>query len=464
MRTGRHCCRCFSSTSSEPGTKKKNLLGFPLGLLEAEFSAIGISKARAKEAFLCLYKHGERDILKFSALSTAVKFKLNEHFHVDWGCSHNVSVSEDGTIKRLTGFGCTDSCPHRAPRIAAPDNNSLSKCKPVEVETVYIPKPTTNLFRDHEWFAARFVNETTKLSPCNTPTNSPALHDFIANARKTSSLTPSESLLASFEGTGSACLSSQAGCSLTCSFCRTGAQDKSGLRNLSAAEIVGQLMLLKEGVGDYDAGIFHGNRAITNVVMMGMGEPLLNYRAVKAALLIMGDGNGLGYGRKRVTVSTSGIVPAIERLSVEAPVKLAVSLHAVTNELRDVLVPINKTYPLQQLLPVVERYSETVHERVMIEYVMLKGINDGVHDARELVRLLRNVRCTVNLIPFNPWKGSSYECSSVATIQGFSEILCNGALPCSIRWPRGRDIGAACGQLTSESKELRTKGAFGNCQ
>ncbi len=263
---------------------------------------------------------------------------------------------------------------------------------------------------------------------------------------------------------GTLCVSSQVGCTLTCSFCHTGTQKL--VRNLSAGEVLAQVMMARERLGDFPGGVRptdglvpHGEtRAITNIVMMGMGEPLYNYENVKKALLIASDGEGLSLSKRRITLSTSGVVPQIEPTGSEIGVMLAISLHAVRDELRDVLVPINKKWPLAELLEACRTYPGVSNaKRITFEYVMLKGINDSDADARELVRLLANIPAKINLIPFNPWPGSNYVCSDWDRIEAFADIVNRAGYASPVRTPRGRDIFAACGQLKSESERLKKK-------
>lgn len=254
------------------------------------------------------------------------------------------------------------------------------------------------------------------------------------------------------EDRGALCISSQVGCTLTCSFCHTGTQRL--VRNLTAGEIVGQIMVARDS---YDEWPSDGhNRKLTNIVMMGMGEPLYNFDEVSKALKIIMDEEGISISRRRITLSTSGVVPLIERCGEELGVGLAVSLHAVNDELRDILVPINKKFPIKELLDACRRYPGSSNaRRITFEYVMLDGINDSASDAKELARLLSDIPAKINLIPFNKWPGAEYECSSHHKIKRFSEILNERGLSAPIRMPRGRDIMAACGQLKSASKQIR---------
>lgn len=254
------------------------------------------------------------------------------------------------------------------------------------------------------------------------------------------------------EDRGALCVSSQVGCSLTCSFCHTGTQAL--VRNLGPGEIVAQLMAARDAIGEWPSPQSH--RMISNVVMMGMGEPLLNYDNVAKALRIIMDPEGISISRRRITLSTSGIVPLMNRCGEELGVNLAVSLHAVTNELRDELVPINRKFPLEQLLAACRAYPGANNaRRITFEYVMLKDVNDSLSDARELVRLLKGIPAKINLIPFNPWPGVAYQCSTNSAINAFAALLNDAGLSAPVRTPRGRDILAACGQLRTESLRSR---------
>lgn len=263
------------------------------------------------------------------------------------------------------------------------------------------------------------------------------------------------------EGRGTLCVSSQVGCTLTCSFCHTGTQKL--VRNLTAEEILSQLLLARDRLGDFPdrdtpAGAIVPNegRKVTNMVMMGMGEPLYNFENVKTALLIATDGDGLSLSKRRVTLSTSGIVPEIFRTGEEIGVMLAISLHAVKDDLRDMLVPINKKYPLKELLDACRKYPGLSNaRRITFEYVMLEGVNDTLEDAKELVRLLKGIPAKINLIPFNPWPGTNYQCSKWEEIEKFADFINAAGYASPIRTPRGRDILAACGQLKSDSERMR---------
>jgi 23S rRNA (adenine2503-C2)-methyltransferase len=265
------------------------------------------------------------------------------------------------------------------------------------------------------------------------------------------------------EGRGTLCLSSQVGCTLSCSFCHTGTQKL--VRNLTSEEIVGQILLARDRLGDHpgamplgEAAVPSTGRLVSNIVMMGMGEPLYNFDNVKEALIVAADGEGLGLSRRRITLSTSGVVPMIAKAGAEIGVMLAISLHAVRNDLRDILVPLNRKYPLEDLLAACRAYPGLSNaRRITFEYVMLKGVNDTPADARELVRLLAGIPAKINLIPFNPWPGTDYECSDWETIERFADIVNHAGYASPIRTPRGRDILAACGQLKSETERLRIR-------
>jgi len=253
---------------------------------------------------------------------------------------------------------------------------------------------------------------------------------------------------------GALCVSSQVGCTLNCTFCHTGTQRL--VRNLSAAEIVGQIMVVKDDLGEWPSN--RDDRQLSNIVFMGMGEPLYNLENVATAIDIMSDGEGIAISRRRITVSTSGIVPEMARLGQTTQAMLAISLHAVTDELRDILVPINRKYPLAELLQACRDYPGLSNaRRITFEYVMLDGVNDTKAEAHALLRLLKGIPAKINLIPFNPWPGAPYKCSPWERIEGFAEILMKAGYASPIRTPRGRDIGAACGQLKSESVKERKK-------
>ncbi|MFN9712160.1 MAG: 23S rRNA (adenine(2503)-C(2))-methyltransferase RlmN [Alphaproteobacteria bacterium] len=251
---------------------------------------------------------------------------------------------------------------------------------------------------------------------------------------------------------GALCVSSQVGCTLNCTFCHTGTQAL--VRNLTAAEIVAQVQVARDDLEEWPSP--KEDRRLTNIVFMGMGEPLYNLDHVAAAIDIIADNEGIAISRRRITVSTSGVVPELHDLGEKTQAMLAISLHATNDALRDVLVPLNKKYPLDQLMAGIRAYPGLSNaRRVTFEYVMLKGVNDTPSEAKALVQLLKGIPAKINLIPFNPWPGTAYECSSWSTIEAFAAILNRGGYASPIRTPRGRDILAACGQLKSESEKLR---------
>ncbi|WP_298324328.1 23S rRNA (adenine(2503)-C(2))-methyltransferase RlmN, partial [Asticcacaulis sp.] len=251
---------------------------------------------------------------------------------------------------------------------------------------------------------------------------------------------------------GALCVSSQVGCTLNCSFCHTGTQRL--VRNLTAAEIVAQVQVARDDLGEWPSP--KEDRRLSNIVFMGMGEPLYNLDNVADAIDIISDNEGIAISRRRITVSTSGVVPELDSLGKRTAAMLAISLHATNDELRDVLVPINKKYPLKDLMAAIRAYPDLSNaRRVTFEYVMLKGVNDSPAEARELIRLIKGIPAKINLIPFNPWPGTDYQCSDWRTIEAFAAILNKAGYASPIRTPRGRDILAACGQLKSESEKVR---------
>ena len=257
-----------------------------------------------------------------------------------------------------------------------------------------------------------------------------------------------------YDDRGAVCLSSQVGCTLSCRFCHTGTQTL--VRNLGAPEIIGQFMAARDSYGEWPSPRGETPRLLSTIVLMGMGEPLYNYVNVAKAMKIVMDGEGIGLSRRRITLSTSGVVPMMDRAGAELGVNLAVSLHAVTDELRDEIVPLNRKYPLADLLAACRRYPGSSNaRRITFEYIMLKGVNDSEAEARELVRLIAGMPAKVNLIPFNPWPGSKYEASGKAALDRFAGIVMAAGFAAPIRTPRGQDILAACGQLRTESKRER---------
>ena len=258
------------------------------------------------------------------------------------------------------------------------------------------------------------------------------------------------------EDRGAVCISSQVGCTLSCRFCHTGTQTL--VRNLGAPEIVGQFMAARDSYGEWPSPKGDTPRLLSTIVLMGMGEPLYNYANVAKAMKIVMDNEGIGLSRRRITLSTSGVVPMMDRAGAELGVCLAVSLHAVRDDLRDELVPLNRKYPIAELLAACRRYPGASNaRRITFEYVMLKGVNDSEADARELVRLIAGMPAKVNLIPFNPWPGTKYERSSRSAIDRFARIVNDAGYASPIRKPRGQDILAACGQLRTDGKRVRTR-------
>ena len=382
---------------------RPSLVGQNRAELRSMLAGIGLdereAKMRSAQLWNWIYHNGVTDFERMTNIQKGFRQKLADHFVLDRPEIVTEQVSADGTRKWLFRF--RDPLNPRVPS--------------VEVETVYIPEADR----------------------------------------------------------GTLCVSSQVGCTLTCSFCHTGTQKL--VRNLTAGEILGQILMARERLGDFPGGVRPDDgglvpaprgsggsegdsRAITNVVMMGMGEPLYNYDNVKQALLIASDEAGISLSKRRITLSTSGVVPQIEPTGREIGVMLAISLHAVRDELRDLLVPINKKWPLKELLQACRDYPGLSNaRRITFEYVMLRDINDSDADARELVRLLAGIPAKINLIPFNPWPGSNYECSTSERIERFADIVNRAGYASPVRTPRGRDIFAACGQLKSASERLTRK-------
>ncbi|MFO1118035.1 MAG: 23S rRNA (adenine(2503)-C(2))-methyltransferase RlmN [Beijerinckiaceae bacterium] len=352
-------------------------------------------RMRVNQLWNWMYFHGVRDFDAMLNVSKALRTRLADAYTLARPEVVSEQVSTDGTRKWLI----------RMPQID--EKNRAAKDKGVEIECVYIPESDR----------------------------------------------------------GTLCVSSQVGCTLTCSFCHTGTQKL--VRNLTTQEIVAQLVVAREKLGDFPGltpptdGLIpsgEGVRAVSNIVFMGMGEPLYNFDNVCDALGVLSDGDGLSLSKRRITVSTSGVVPQIGPLGDRSGAMLAISLHAVRDDLRDKLVPLNKKYNIAELLQACRDYPGASNaRRITFEYVMLKGINDSDAEARELVRLLKGVPAKINLIPFNPWPGAPYECSEWGRIEKFSDIVFNAGYASPVRTPRGRDILAACGQLKSETEKLRAR-------
>jgi 23S rRNA (adenine2503-C2)-methyltransferase len=392
------------AVATRPLVKAKSpLIGLSKGALAEALVGTGIgekeARMRSSQLWNWLYVNGVTDFEQMTNIGKGVRQTLADNFVLDRPEIVSEQVSSDGTRKWLFRF-------------RDPANPNMP---PVEVETVYIPE----------------------------------------------------------EDRGTLCVSSQVGCTLTCSFCHTGTQRL--VRNLTSGEILGQILMARQRLGDFPGGVRPDDgglvpaprgsggsegdsRAITNIVMMGMGEPLYNYDNVKEALLIASDGSGMSISKRRITLSTSGVVPYIEPTGREIDVMLAISLHAVRDDLRDLLVPINKKWPLKDLIAACRNYPGLSNaRRITFEYVMLADINDSDADARELVRLLAGIPAKINLIPFNPWPGTNYNCSSSERIERFADIVNKAGYASPVRTPRGRDIYAACGQLKSETERLSKK-------
>ena len=388
---------------------RRDLVGLSRAELAASIAAINEAPFRAKQLWHWIYHRGVTDFDRMSTIARPLQAKLAEHFVVDRPQTVTAQLSADSTQKFLFRFR---------------DGQ--------EAETVYIPSPE--------------------------------------------------------EDRGAVCISSQVGCTLSCRFCHTGTQTLT--RNLGAAEIVGQFMAARDAYAEWpDPGARNSPapnhaqprhakpnddkppdtrppdtkpndaspaRLLSNIVFMGMGEPLYNYVNVAKAITILMDNEGVALSRRRITLSTSGVVPMMDRAGTELGVNLAVSLHAVRDDLRDEIVPLNRKYPIKELLAACRRYPGASNaRRITFEYVMLHGVNDTPADAHELVRLIAGMPAKVNLIPFNPWPGSSYETSTPAAIDRFAKIVMDAGFASPVRSPRGRDILAACGQLRTESRRGR---------
>ena len=393
----------MTAFSAEPALEtppaKPSLLGLTRAQLATQLQTLDLPereiRMRVNQLWNWIYFHGVRDFDAMLNVSKVLRARLADHFTLARPEVVSEQVSSDGTRKWLIRMPQVDS------------KNRDAKDKGAEIECVYIPEADR----------------------------------------------------------GTLCVSSQVGCTLTCTFCHTGTQKL--VRNLTTQEIVAQLVVAREKLGDFpgltppDDGLIpsgEGVRAVSNVVFMGMGEPLYNLDNVCDALAIMTDGDGLSLSRRRITVSTSGVVPEISALGERSGAMLAISLHAVRDDLRNKLVPLNKKYDIAELLQACRDYPGASNaRRITFEYVMLKGVNDTDADARELVRLLKGIPAKINLIPFNPWPGAPYECSDWGRIEKFSDIVFNAGYASPVRTPRGRDILAACGQLKSETEKLRAR-------
>ena len=380
-----------------------NLLDFDVQQLTAWFAEQGEKPFRAKQVLRWIYRAGESDFDAMSDLAISLREKLKQIARVQAPSVIREELASDGTRKWLLDVGTGNA-----------------------VETVYIP-------------------EGDRESAADSPDSGEAVAS-ITSAGRSRFAGPSSRAPVRYRGT--LCVSTQAGCALDCAFCSTGKQGFN--RNLSTAEIIGQVWWANHELGkDSD-----GNWPITNVVLMGMGEPLLNFDHTVSALRLMLDDNAYGLSRRRVTVSTSGVVPAMDRLREECPVALAISLHAPNDELRNVLVPINQKYPLKELMAACKRYLEKApRDFVTFEYVMLAGVNDSVQHARELISLVRDVPCKFNLIPFNPFPQAPYRRSEMSAVLRFRDVLMQADIVTTIRKARGDDIAAACGQLAGQVQD-----------
>ena len=357
--------------TATPAAGRINILGLSRAALEAEVTALGLPKFRARQLWRWVWRHGLTSFDEMSDLGKPVRDQFAGLFTVERPVVSRRLQSVDGTIKWLLRFA---------------DGQ--------EVETVYIPD----------------------------------------------------------KDRGTLCISSQVGCTLTCSFCHTGTQKL--VRNLTVDEICGQVLLAMDELADWPAG--KPDRRLTNIVLMGMGEPLFNYENVAEAVRIIMCGEGVALSKRRITLSTSGVVPEIKRCGDDLGVNLAISLHAVRDELRNELVPINRKYPLAELIETCRHYPGLSNaRRITWEYVMLDGVNDSDEDCRALLRLIKGIPSKLNLIPFNPWPGSPYVCSSEDRINAFANRVMKAGYASPVRTPRGRDILAACGQLKSASERDR---------
>jgi 23S rRNA (adenine2503-C2)-methyltransferase len=360
-----------ANMATTPVPSRVNILGLSRAALEAEVTALGLPKFRARQLWRWVWRHGITSFDEMSDLGKPVRDQFAELFTADRPAVSRRLQSVDGTIKWLLRFA---------------DGN--------EAESVYIPD----------------------------------------------------------KDRGTLCISSQVGCTLTCSFCHTGTQKL--VRNLTVDEICGQVLLAMDELADWPAG--KPDRRLTNIVLMGMGEPLFNYENVAEAMRIIMCGEGVALSKRRITLSTSGVVPEIKRCGDDLGVNLAISLHAVRDELRNELVPINRKYPLAELIEACRNYPGLSNaRRITWEYVMLDGVNDSDEDCRALLRLIKGIPSKLNLIPFNPWPGSPYKCSSEDRINAFANRVMKAGYASPVRTPRGRDILAACGQLKSASERDR---------
>jgi 23S rRNA (adenine2503-C2)-methyltransferase len=393
---------------------KPSLIGLSRLELAKALAGVGVpppqQRMRVQQLWHWIYVRGAQSFGAMTSISKELRAELDRHFTLARPEVVAEQISADGTRKWLlrlprafSGEVVTGSPSENAPNHERQETSE----RPHEVECVYIP-------------------ETDR---------------------------------------GTLCVSSQVGCTLNCSFCHTGTQRL--VRNLTAGEIVGQVMIARDRLGDWPGGAgpaagavvpIEASRLVSNVVVMGMGEPLYNFEAVRDALLIVADNEGLALSKRRITLSTSGVVPLIPRVGAEIGCMLAVSLHAVTDAVRDELVPLNRKYPIAELMQACRDYPGLTNaKRITFEYVMLKGVNDSLADAKALIKLIKGIPAKINLIPFNPWPGTRYECSDWDQIEQFSEYVFKAGYSSPVRTPRGRDILAACGQLKSATEKLSAR-------
>ncbi|WP_370872330.1 23S rRNA (adenine(2503)-C(2))-methyltransferase RlmN [Rhodopseudomonas julia] len=384
--------------STNASAVRRSLVGLSRDELADALGEIGVPerqrRMRVNQLWHWLYLRGATSFDAMTNMGKELRAALDGHFAIARPEIISEQISVDGTRKWLMRFPAQGA-----------DRPGPTAGRPVDVETVYIPE----------------------------------------------------------EGRGTLCVSSQVGCTLNCTFCHTGTQKL--VRNLTPGEIVSQILVARERIGDFpDLATPQGaivpteGRLVSNIVMMGMGEPLYNFENVRDALLIASDGEGLSLSKRRITLSTSGVVPGIFRTGGEIGCMLAISLHAVRDDLRDEIVPINRKWPIAELLDACRAYPGLSNaRRITFEYVMLEGINDSLAEAKELVRLLKGIPAKINLIPFNPWPGSPYQCSDWDQIERFAEVVNRAGYASPIRTPRGRDIFAACGQLKSASERMKKR-------
>jgi len=431
-------------TTTSRGDDRVNIVGMPKHDLRSLLEAYGFAKYRASQIWHAMYSRGASSIDEVTAIGKRDRALLSDVMKIDFGEVKSDQESGDGTRKWLIGLDGTAGLPFSD--LTLPSTPSLSPL--VEVDGYEGRDYTIN----HEGESATATAGTDGADE--------------RTKRRRRVLLPAtvESVYIPELERGTVCVSSQVGCSLSCSFCHTGTQKLE--RNLLPGEIVSQLQVCRSGVGEFPLG---QSRMVSNIVFMGQGEPLYNYANVKKAIDILADEEGCSISRRRITVSTSGVIPKIEAVLKELKVCLAISLHSANRQTRNELVPLNKTYPFEEMLSLCRKLSNDSslnlrRKRILFEYVMIRGVNDSLADAKDLVRSLRGIAGLVNLIPFNPWPGTPYECSSDEAILSFAKELRTRGVHATVRWPRGRDILAACGQLrsTHQLKEAAKKRLLGH--